>query len=790
MRASGSILCSLVAAAYLAAHLPFLAPSLEDIDSINFALGLREFDVARHQPHPPGYPVYVALGRVSRGAMAWVAPDLPRVRAEAWALAVWSAIAGAIAILAAGALFRGVETNRSRVRLKPDATLDEVRLKPDTTLDEVRLKPDTTTGGVLLKPDTTSGWATVLLALAPLFWISGLRPMSDLPGLAVALSAQALLVSSWSHPRYLLPAALLTGIAIGLRVQTLWLTVPLLVVTTYVHRRAGARWLARPAAAAGAGVLLWAVPLLIASGGPGGYWRALGSQAGEDFAWVDMLWANPTPRRIAAGLYETFVMPWGSIPLAVAIGVVAGAGALVAVMRMPRTLALIGVAFVPYGLFHLLFQETAHVRYALPLVVPVAWLAGHAITATQRAAPVLGAALCLLAAWTALPGMFAYASEAHPAFRAIDDMSAAAREQRPAALFAHYSLRRPLQAALPAHVAVVEPPRTNEWIGPVTYWRGGGTAPIWFLADPRRTDLATIDPVSRRTVRRYRWRAAERLELSGARPMAADWYRFSRPGWFAGTGWSLTPELGGMTRLAGNGVDQGPIEAHVLRRPDATVAIVGARYLGSAADGAVVFALAIDGRQLAEWTLDPAEGPNVLRVLHFPAGTLEGTGAYARLSISARAAQPGRRTPAVAIRQFDIQSISGLVFAFDEGWHEDEYDNATGLRWRWTSGRSVVRVIPPQAVRVTLRGESPLQYFPAPPTVRISAGERVIATRQPDSDFDWTIDVAAEEMLASDGRIAIETDPVYLPGVVEGTADERQLGLRLFEIDVIPSSRD
>ena len=112
-------------------------------------------------------------------------------------------------------------------------------------------------------------------------------------------------------------------------------------------------------------------------------------------------------------------------------------------------------------------------------------------------------------------------------------------------------------------MAVVEPPRTNEWTGPVTYWRDGGTAPIWFLADPRRTDLATIDPVSRRTVRRYRWRAAERLELSGARPMAADWYRFSRPGWFAGTGWSLTPELGGMARLAGNGVDQGPIDAHV-----------------------------------------------------------------------------------------------------------------------------------------------------------------------------------------------------------------------------------
>src|ERR1044071_7410253 len=52
-----------IAVAYLAAHLPSLAPSLEDIDSINFALGLRDFDPARHQPHPPGSPVYIALGR-------------------------------------------------------------------------------------------------------------------------------------------------------------------------------------------------------------------------------------------------------------------------------------------------------------------------------------------------------------------------------------------------------------------------------------------------------------------------------------------------------------------------------------------------------------------------------------------------------------------------------------------------------------------------------------------------------------------------------------------------------
>lgn len=65
-----------IAAAYLVAHLPSLAPSLEDIDSINFALGLRDFDVAQHQPHPPGSPVYIALGRALL-TLASAAPGRP-----------------------------------------------------------------------------------------------------------------------------------------------------------------------------------------------------------------------------------------------------------------------------------------------------------------------------------------------------------------------------------------------------------------------------------------------------------------------------------------------------------------------------------------------------------------------------------------------------------------------------------------------------------------------------------------------------------------------------------------
>ena len=755
MKASGSVLCSALAAAYLVFHLPFLAPSPEDIDSINFALGLTDFDVARHQPHPPGYPVYIALGRLSLSVVHLVSPGLDIVRADAIALAVWSALAGAVAILAAFALFHAVE----------------------------RIGPAAPAAGVPLA-------AAALLATAPLFWIGGLRPMSDLPGLALVLTAQAFALGSWQTGRHLAAAAFVAGLAAGLRVQTIWLTLPLLTLVWFRHRQLGIAWtVTRPVAALAAGGALWAVPLVVASGGPAAYLRALGSQAGEDFAWVDMLWANPTPRRLAFALHETFVMPWDALPLAIVVGSAAAIGIVAGARRAPRAVAVIGVAFGPYVLFHLLFQETLHVRYALPAVPAIAWLAANGLQVTGRVAPVLAGAVCLFAAWTSVPMTTAYAREAHPAFRAIADMAAAANAEQPAAVYSHYALRRPLQLKAPAGVMVVEPPRSSEWSDLVAYWRNGGDRPVWFLADPRRTDLALVDPQSRRDVRPYRWAVAERPAFGGTRPLGVDWYRFDRPGWFAGEGWSLTPELGGVTRATGNGVDRRAIEALIRRRPDPMIAIIGARHLGAAADGGVSFTVTIDGRMVDQWTLDPAAGPNSLRVLALPAGSLDGEGVYARLTIAA-AATGGGATPAVAIRQFDVQPATGLVHAFDEGWHEEEYDNVTGVRWRWSSGRSIVRVLPPQAIRLRLRGESPLKYIDAPPTLRVTAGGRVIAELHPADDFEWMVTIPEEDVRRADGRIALETSPVYLPGRAEGTSDARELGVRLFDIDVLQSRPD
>ena len=164
---AGSAVIVLIAVAFLALHLPYIPTSLEDLDSINFALGVRQFDVAHHQPHPPGYPVYIALAKLVHAAV----PD------EARALAVLSIVAGALGVVAMAALF-GRLTGVGR-----------------------------------------SAWVPVALGLtSPLYWFTAARPLSDMPGLAAALAVQALTLGA-TTTRGLCVAAFSAGLATGIRSQ-------------------------------------------------------------------------------------------------------------------------------------------------------------------------------------------------------------------------------------------------------------------------------------------------------------------------------------------------------------------------------------------------------------------------------------------------------------------------------------------------------------------------------------------------------------------------------------------
>ena len=160
-----------------------------------------------------------------------------------------------------------------------------------------------------------------------------------------------------------------------------------------------------------------------------------------------MLWLDPTPRRLAVALYETFVLPWGSDVLAAAVAIAAVIGSCVAYTRDRQAFVLLLVAFGPYAALHLLFQETLTVRYALPTLVPVVWLAARALSSAGRftslvAAPLVATTLMV----SRSPVGMAYGRESHPAFRAIGAARDAARTTKPAAVYSHYSLWRALQA--------------------------------------------------------------------------------------------------------------------------------------------------------------------------------------------------------------------------------------------------------------------------------------------------------------------------------------------------------
>jgi hypothetical protein len=67
---------------------------------MNFALGVRDFDPSKHQPHPPGYPVFIALGKLSHAL--WPS--------DAGSLSVWSAVFGALSVFPLIVLFRSIES--------------------------------------------------------------------------------------------------------------------------------------------------------------------------------------------------------------------------------------------------------------------------------------------------------------------------------------------------------------------------------------------------------------------------------------------------------------------------------------------------------------------------------------------------------------------------------------------------------------------------------------------------------------------------------------------------------
>ena len=726
-----------LAGLFLLAHLIWIPTTFADIDAVNFGLGVRDYDVAAHQPHPPGYPVFIAAGRLATAATDALGLAAPEVRG----LALVSVLSATLAIPVLFLLFR-----------------------------------------TLLADERLAAWGTVVAVTNPLYWFTALRPLSDLPGMVLALAAQALLVAvllgrgtASAKERMFLAAAVLSGLAIGTRSQTFTLTLPLLGAALLMPNPGlGLRARLGSLTVLVVSCLAWAIPMLILTGGVDAYIAALGDQAGEDFVGSAMLWTNRTPRAAAAALQHSLLWPWGSILAGSLVLIVAAIGAVRLLVRSRPAALVLVVAFAPYAVFHLLFQETIMTRYALPLVPPAALLLVNGLAAAGIRAVHAGAGvLAALSLAMTLPATRTFGLTPSPGASAI---AAAVASPDAAAIAMHAVMRRHEQWHHDNRSGKVLRARHGaEVLALVDFWRRDPNATIQFIADPRRSDLAMLDPRRRELLERHAWAFPEQPLMAGARPNRLERLLMRPPGWMLDQGWAVTAEVAGQSFRAGARPELRPSIAWIRSRPEAVTLVLGGRNLGPPGAGAI----RVDARLGTGWQQSWDVPPGFfVHTVELPAGTLSGTDPYIPLAITGTSPDVQAR---LSLEQFDLQSASVPMFAFGEGWQEPEYKPETGLAWRWMGPRSALWVRPVgRDVELTIRSESPLVYFDRPPQVRVTVDGESIAELSPGADFTWQVTLPAARLASAAGRVAIESSESFVPG----GGDLRQLALRIYEIRV------
>jgi hypothetical protein len=498
-----------------------------------------------------------------------------------------------------------------------------------------------------------------------------------------------------------------------------------------------------------------------------------------------MLWTHRTARAAVAAVLNTVALPWDNAVLAGLILALAGAGMLALAAAAPRRLVLLLLMFGPYALFHLLFQETETVRYALPLVPPAGYLVAVALTQARPLPASVGlSAILVFCLWCAVPAGLAYGRVPSPIAAALTQVRAASP---PAELVgAHRRIwtesRRARQWSGDPPGRLLATPRDYEWLELTGALREGDTEAASWLADPRRTDLVLIDPESRRTTA-YRWPFPAASYVGGARPDELDLVAITQPGWFLEQGWALSPEVAGISGRDGWGPHVRPSVGWIRRRPGDARMMIGGRHLGAASDPPLRVHLAIDDRP--ELTFDVAPG-FFLRFHTLPAGALSGAGRFARLTVAATAPH-GAPAPRLALEQFNLQNPEIVQLGFDQGWQEPEYNPSTGRSWRWMSERATLALHSGgRDVLLRIEGESPLRYFGRGSTLSITVAGEPVAQLRPTSDFVGEVAIPAALLARGDGKVTLEADQMFRPGDREGSPDVRHLALRLYSVTARP----
>jgi hypothetical protein len=313
-------------------------PWPDDWDGIGFVESVTRFDLDRFVPHPPGYPVYVALLRVA-------------------------SLFTRHAVVAANAV--GVLTGAAATALLGLAVRRAWGARHAASV-------------------------VLLVSLAPLVWRATSGVGSEAPALAFVAGA----IYGATRERY---AALWVGacVGLGLGVRLSW--APLFVPLLFLAPR-GARL--RAVLAASAGATAWALPFVAVVGGRHLLALARVHARGHFEVWGGSAISEPGAPRAVWLARDVLVdgLGVGADALGVAIAIVAAA-LLVHGLRSQEWRQSVKVALAlvsPYLLWIAIGQNLhAQPRHTLPLVVLLTGALGLAAASSRRAAAV-GVLLALL----------------------------------------------------------------------------------------------------------------------------------------------------------------------------------------------------------------------------------------------------------------------------------------------------------------------------------------------------------------------------------------------------------
>lgn len=250
--------------AALMLYLPGRSSSLDDFDSYSFVMALDDFDIQLQQPQPPGFPVYVVLGRLFNGLL-----DDSRI-----ALTTLSALSGAAVIALIYTL--GIYTTGDQF---------------------------------------TAAVGAVLFAVMPIQWLTAEKALSDMPGLAFSLASVAALWAGKKNPRWFIIGGGLLGLSLGVRPQS---NIPGVLLFAWAAWRwitspGGWRTLAAATAVFVIAVVLWLIPTIHSAGGLDNY-RELINAHGRHVWQSDSLFGRGTPSNSeitarAKDFLDTFLVP-------------------------------------------------------------------------------------------------------------------------------------------------------------------------------------------------------------------------------------------------------------------------------------------------------------------------------------------------------------------------------------------------------------------------------------------------------------------------------------------------